>query len=74
MAANSNDLKKKIESEQQCMRRVTNDDLVCKTCIYKFDDSVKLGNTSICEMYDVKPSEVLLGGDCDEYEYDEETG
>lgn len=66
--AKSDNLKKRIASEQQCMRRLTNDDLVCKTCTHKYDDSVKLGNTSICEMYDVKPSEVLLGGNCDEYD------
>ena len=65
--ANDNNLKKRIVSEQQCMRRITNDELVCKTCIYKYDDTVKLGNTSVCEMYDVKPDEVFLGGDCDEY-------
>lgn len=69
--AKSNNLKKRIVSEQQCMRRLTNDDLVCKTCTHKYDDSVKLGNTSICEMYDVKPGEVLLGGDCDEYSKEE---
>lgn len=63
----SKDYEKRIESEQQCMKRITNDDLVCKDCIYKFDDSVKLGNTSVCDIYDVKPVKVLLGGVCDEY-------
>lgn len=64
--AKDNNLEKRIVSEQQCMRRITNDDLVCKTCIYKYDDSIKLGNTSICEIYDAKPNEVLSGGECDE--------
>ena len=65
------DLRKRIVSEQQCMRRITNDDLVCKDCTFKYDDTVKLGNTSVCEKFDVKPSEVLLGGDCIEYEKEE---
>lgn len=66
---NKKDFEKRIISEQQCMKRITNDDLVCKTCEYKFDDSIKLGNTSTCEIFTVKPGKVLLGGDCDEYEY-----
>ena len=67
----SKDYKKRIESEQQCMKRITNNDLVCKDCIYKFDDSMKLGNTSVCEVYDVKPGKVLLGGDCNRYSKEE---
>lgn len=62
------DLEKRVVSEQQCMKRIANDDLVCKDCTFKYDDTVKLGNTSVCEKFDVKPSEVLLGGDCIEYE------
>lgn len=68
---NETNIKKRIVSEQQCMKRITNDDLVCKTCTHKYDDSVKLGNTSTCEVFDVKPGKVLLGGDCDEYEFEE---
>lgn len=62
------ELKKRIVSEQQCMKRITNDDLVCKNCTFVFDDTVKLGNTSICDKFTTKPNQVLLGGDCDEYE------
>lgn len=65
------DLKNRVVSEQQCMKRITNDDLVCKDCTFKYDDTVKLGNTSACEKFDVKPAEVLLGGDCIEYEKEE---
>ena len=65
------DYEKRIESEQQCMKRITNNDLVCKDCIYKFDDSMKFGNTSVCEVYDVKPGKVLLGGDCNRYSKEE---
>lgn len=62
------EMKKRIASEQQCMKRITNNDLVCKDCIFAYDDSIKLGNTSECDKYNVKPNQVLLGGDCDEYE------
>ena len=62
------ELKKRVVSEQQCMKRITNNDLVCKYCIFAFDDTVKLGNTSVCEKFDSKPNQVLLGGDCDEHE------
>lgn len=65
------EFEKRIESEQSCMKRVTNDDLVCRDCTHKLDDSVKLGNTSTCEVYEVKPGKVLLGGDCDEHEIEE---
>ena len=62
------ELKKRIVSEQQCMKRITNEDLVCKDCEFAFDDAIKLGNTSTCDKFTVKPNQVLLGGDCDEYE------
>lgn len=62
-----NELKKRIISEQQCASRITNDNLVCQDCIYRYDDSVKFGNTSVCEIYDIKPNKVLKGGICDEY-------
>lgn len=61
------ELKKRIVSEQQCMKRITNNDLVCKSCAFVFDDTVKFGNTSACDKFTTKPNQVLLGGDCDEY-------
>ena len=61
------DLEKRYKSEQEAFGRVTNDDLVCKSCIFKLDDSEILGNTSRCEQYGVKPNKVLLGGECNEY-------
>lgn len=64
----TNEENKRLLSEQMCMKRITNDDLVCKNCIHKFDDSEKYGNTSKCEVYDLKPAKVLTGGNCDEYE------
>lgn len=62
------EMKERIASEQQCMKRITNNDLVCKDCNFVLDDSIRLGNTSMCTKYDLKPKEVLLGGNCDEYE------
>ena len=62
------EMKKRIASEQLCMKRITNNDLVCKDCLFAYDDSIKLGNTSTCDKFNIKPSEVLVGGDCSEYE------
>lgn len=61
------EFQKRIESEQTCMRRITNDDLVCKDCKFKYDDAVILGNTSKCAIYESKPNKVILGKECDEY-------
>lgn len=62
------EMKKRIVSEQQCMKRITNNDLVCKDCTFAYDDSVKFGNTSTCDKFTVKPNQVLVGGECEEYE------
>ena len=63
-------LKKRVVSEQQCMKRIANENLICKECIFKYDDTVKLGNTSACEKFTVKPNKVLLGGACDEFKHE----
>lgn len=60
-------LRDRIESEARACRRITNNDLVCKDCIYRLDDSVILGNTSRCKKYSWKPNKVSVGGECDEY-------
>lgn len=65
-------LKARMDSERQCMKRITNDDLVCNDCTFVYDDAVKFGNTSVCEKFAAKPNQVLLGGDCDEYERKDE--
>lgn len=61
---NNADFKKRIESEAKAAMPIRNDNLVCKDCIYKYDDSEKPGNTSKCEVYDDKPNGVLGGGNC----------
>ena len=54
------------------MRRITNNDLVCKDCLYRYDDTEILGNTSRCEMYEeCKPNDVIDGGPCDLYDKEE---
>ena len=63
-----NTLRDRIESEARACRRITNNDLVCKDCIYRLDDSVILGNTSRCKKYPWKPSKVKSErSECDEY-------
>ena len=57
------EMEKKIKSEQT-MHRITNDDLICKNCLLRTDDTVIFGNTSRCERYSAKPVEVLIGGGC----------
>lgn len=66
-----NPLDYRRRNEQLCMKRITNDDLVCRDCLYRYDDSQILGNTSRCEMYgESKPNEIILGKDC--WLYDKE--
>lgn len=69
MAANKklNSLDEKFNKDQMKFELVTNKDLICKDCIKKYDDTNLPCNTSKCEAFDVKPDEVLDGGDCIEY-------
>lgn len=69
MAANKklNSLDEKFQNDQMKFELVTNKDLICKDCIKKYDDTELPCNTSKCEAFDVKPDEVLDGGDCIEY-------
>ena len=70
------DFKDRIMSENRCHHRIANADLTCRDCTYAYDDlhpeknyttenGVQYAPTSVCKMYDVKPSKVLLGGECD---------
>lgn len=58
---------KRYESEQKAFMRITNDNLKCKDCLYKYDDTTIYGNTSRCSMFNHKPDKVILGGECDKY-------
>ena len=63
-----NSIDEKFKKDKLKVEHVTNDDLVCATCKSKYDDIDMPCNTSKCEKYDLKPSNVLDGGMCDEYE------
>ena len=58
------EMKERTESESKAVMRITNDNLVCKNCLFVYDDSVKFGNTSQCAIYASKPNAVLLGNAC----------
>lgn len=72
---------KRIESEARAAKPIKNEDLVCKDCTYRLndtdifkrgqeDDVGRLyGPTSLCIQFtDSKPDKVLLGGECEKYE------
>lgn len=57
------DMAKRIESEAQSISSPTNNDLVCRDCLFRYPDDIYLGNTSKCEIFpDMKPVEVLFDG------------
>lgn len=54
---------KRIESEARNTHVVTNDDLVCRDCIYATVD------TDSCELYlERKPNQIYYGGECEDFE------
>lgn len=66
-------LEKRMEAEALRGKRITNNDLQCKDCKYRRDDSIIEGNTSRCDVYPVsKPNKVINGGDCNYYDKGEE--
>lgn len=70
MATNKklNPLDEKFKKDELKFGQITNKDLICKDCKKKYDDTNMPCNTSKCEAFNVKPDEVLDGGDCIEYE------
>lgn len=57
------------------MERIKNSDLQCKDCIYRYNDSIIMGNTSICAKYEEKPAKVLLkSGECPLYRKEADHG
>ena len=63
-----NGLDRKCQRDKLRFVRISNQDLVCRDCLYRYDDSMIWGNTSKCEMYEEKPSTVIDGGNCDLYD------
>lgn len=60
-------MKERIESEARATMRISNKDLICRDCKFALDDSKILGNTSRCKVFELKPVEVLVGGECGRY-------
>lgn len=63
-----NSLDEKFKNDELKFEPIKNKDLVCDTCKKKYDDTELPCNTSKCEAFEMKPDEVLDGGDCYEYE------
>lgn len=47
--------------------RLTNNELVCKDCMFVLDDTEDANNTYECKKFLEKPDKVLGGGECIEY-------
>lgn len=73
MATNKklNSLDEKFKNDELKFTQIKNENLVCKNCKKKYDDTLLPCNTSKCEAFMIKPSEVLDGGDCNEYDNEE---
>lgn len=65
---NLNPLNEKFKKDQLKFEVIKNENLVCGDCEKRYDDTESPCNTSKCEAFDIKPDEVLDGGDCIEYE------
>lgn len=70
MATNKrlNSLDEKFKKDDLKFGLITNDDLVCKDCKNKYEDKDMPCNTSKCVKFEIKPDEVLDGGECIEYD------
>lgn len=55
-------LEDRIKSEQQAMKPIKNADIICKDCVYAYDDTKIPGNISHCEMYKDKwkPNDIIF--------------
>lgn len=58
---------RKFKNEKMKCERLTNNELVCKNCLYALDDSKDTNNTYECKKFIEKPDKVLIGGECIEY-------
>ena len=63
-----NPLDRKFRNDILKFEPIKNNSLVCKDCKKRYDDAELPCNTSKCEAFKLKPSEVFDGGDCIEYE------
>ena len=59
---------KKEKDDVLAFNRVSNKNMLCKDCIFRFNDSEKWGNSSKCKQFEFKPLDILFGGtDCASY-------
>lgn len=65
--SNLNPMNEKFKKDNLKFNQIKNKNLICKDCMYKYDDFELPCNTSKCEVFDIKPFKVLDGGDCTEY-------
>lgn len=63
-----NPLDEKFKKDILKFTPIKNANLVCKDCKKRYDDTELPCNTSKCEAFKMKPSEIFDDGDCIEYE------
>ena len=63
-----NSMDEKFKKDELKFTQIKNENLVCKDCLHKYNDTDMPCNTSKCELFTIKPEEVLDGGECYEYE------
>lgn len=63
-----NPLDEKFKKDILKFTPIKNVNLVCRDCKKRYDDTELPCNTSKCEAFKMKPSEIFDGGDCIEYE------
>lgn len=57
----------KFKNDEMKFNVIKNENLVCKDCYWKKDDKLVPANVCRCNAYNIKPMEVLNGGECDKY-------
>lgn len=55
---------RKFKNEKMKCERLTNNELVCKDCMFALDDTEDASNTYECDKFLEKPDKVLSGGEC----------
>lgn len=68
MTTNKNPLDEKFKKDTLKFHLIKNENLVCRDCAKKYDDTNMPCNTSKCKAFGIKPNNVLDGGECIEYE------
>lgn len=57
-------MKKSNFEEGPMFEPVTNEDLICRDCVYRLEGK----DVMVCEKYDKKPDSVISEDTCEEYE------